>query len=193
MLLVEIKEYNDSLSKDLFLFRQQAIREGNRSLISDKFNPYNFNGKIWCCYINNNLASISAAEESHYTGDPKIAIRICRYHILKKYRHSHCGFKMLYYQIIWAKNQNYKILYWTHDIQNKALNALYQHKRTMVDQESKIFFNSDWYRQVKLDKRLLFTIDKGKTMQYVYYITFDQEFKWFPTKSVIWQDHNGDI
>ena len=113
---VVIKEYTESNRGELESFRRQTIREGNDSLKSDKFNPEAIDGKIWCAYINSELASISVAEKSHYTDDPDIAVRICRYHILKKYRHSHCGFKMLPYQIEWAKQknftpQNYKLFF----------------------------------------------------------------------------------
>jgi len=191
--MIEVKEYNDQMSKDLMLFRQTALKEGNDSLKSDKFNPFSLDGKIWCVYINNEMASISAVESSHYTGDPGIAARVCRYHILKKFRHSHCGFRMLPLQIEWAKNQKYKILYWTHDVKNRALNAMYQHQRKMVDPESKIFFESLWYKQVKFDKRFLFQVDyNSNLLQYVYYIDLvNEDYVWIPKKSVLW--NNNDV
>ena len=34
-------------------------------------------------FIDGVLASVSACEASHYTGDPEISARVCRYHILK--------------------------------------------------------------------------------------------------------------
>lgn len=193
--MIEVVEYSDLLNKDLFTFRRQVLAEGNDSLKSDKFNPDNLDGKIWCVYIDNTLASISVVESSYYTGDPKIAARVCRYHILKKYRHSHCGFRMLPYQIDWARQQGYKILYWTHDINNKALNALYQHRKKMTDPDSKQFFESEWYKQVKLDTRWLFEVDsKIDFLQYVYYIDLqDKNYSWMPTKSVKWQTHDGQI
>lgn len=193
--MIEIKEYNNSLHKDLFEFRRQVLLEGNDSLKSDKFNPEDLNGKIWCVYINNELASISVVESSQYTGDPNIAARVCRYHILKKFRHSHCGFRMLPYQIDWAKSNGYQILYWTHDIKNKALNALYQHKRKMTDTDAKMFFEAPWYKQLKLDKRWLFEISPNiNFLQYVYYITLqDDNYIWMPKKCVLWYDHNGNI
>jgi hypothetical protein len=186
--MIEVKEYNDQMSKELMLFRRTALKEGNDSLSSDKFNPFSLNGKIWCVYINDELASISVVEASHYTGDPKTAARVCRYHILKKFRHSHCGFRMLPYQIEWAKSQKYKILYWTHNVKNRALNALYQHQKKMIDPESKVFFDSSWYKQVKHDKRFLFQIDSNSDfLQNVYYINLDDKnYIWHPKKSVLW-------
>jgi|TARA_B110000908_G_C10267709_1_gene466190 hypothetical protein len=193
--MIEVKEYNSTMSNDLLHFRRQVLAEGNNSLISDKFNPDNLDGKIWCVYINDILASISVAESSHYTGDPDAAVRICRYHILKKYRHSHCGFRMLPYQIEWAKNQQYKVLYWTHDVKNRALNALYQHKKRMTDPEAKQFFEAEWYKQVQFDKRWLFKVAATSDfLQYVYYIDLQNEnFIWVPAKSATWQEHNGDL
>ena len=45
--MIEIKEYDNSLQKDLFEFRRQVLLEGNDSLKSDKFNPEDLDGKIW--------------------------------------------------------------------------------------------------------------------------------------------------
>jgi len=193
--MIEVKEYSSALAKDLFYFRRQVLEEGNDSLKSDKFDPDDLDGKIWCVYINDTLASISVVESSHYTGDPTIAARVCRYHILKKFRHSHCGFRMLPYQIDWAKQQGYKILYWTHDVKNRALNAMYQHKRKMIDPEAKKFFEADWYKKLQFDKRWLFEVNTEiDFLQYVYYIDLQNEnYVWMPQKSVRWQKHNGDI
>ena len=168
-------------------FRLKTFDEGNDSISYEKYNPEH-TGKTWCVFIDNELASISVVEPSHYTGDPDIAARVCRYHILKKFRHSNCGFKMLKLQIEWAKKQNFQILYWTHDIKNRALNALYQHKKTMVTAKSKEFFNSTWYKQVKLDHRFLFkSAPDSKCIQYVYYINLQyNNFVWHPKKSVVW-------
>lgn len=196
--MINVVEYKEEKNrKELEVFRKQTILEGNTSLVSDKFNPEALDGKIWCVYINNELASISVAERSHYTGDTNIAVRICRYHILKKYRHSHCGFRMLPLQIKWAKQQNFKILYWTHDIHNRPLNALYQHKRRMTDSDSKQYFESEWFKQVKTDYRWLFKVNKDPTdmfYQYVYYIDLQNEnYQWMPKQCAVWYNHNGDI
>jgi len=185
--MIEVKEYESSMKQLVEDFRLKSFEEGNDSITYEKYIPEK-SGKTWCVFIENELASISVVEPSHYTGDPDIAVRVCRYHILKKYRHSNCGFRMLKPQIEWARNQKYKILYWTHDVKNRALNAMYQHRRKMVKPESREFFESDWYQQVKLDPRFLFkAAPDSKCIQYVYYIDLqNNNFVWHPKKSVVW-------
>lgn len=191
---VRIFEYTSDQLERVEDFRAQSFVEGNDSLSREKFNLEQFDGKVWLCEIDGQLASISAVESSHYTGDPTVAARVCRYHILKRFRHSHCGFRMLEHQIVWAQQQGYKILYWTHDIRNRSLNAMYQHKRRMLDKEAKAWFEADWYKKVQLDQRLLFRVsEKSDFLQYVYYRSFDDNFVWNPEKSVIWYPHNGEI
>lgn len=188
---IEVKEYENSMKQLVEDFRLKSFDEGNNSITYEKYIPGK-TGKTWCVFIDDDLASISVVEPSHYTGDPDIAVRVCRYHILKKYRHSNCGFRMLNLQIDWAKNQNYKILYWTHDIKNRALNAMYQHRRRMIKSESKAFFEADWYKQVKQDTRFLFkSSPNDKCMQYVYYINLqNNNFVWYPKKSVVWKNYS---
>lgn len=192
----DVFEYDESMRKELEVFRRQAISEGNTSIVSDKFNPEAIHGKIWGVRIDGELASISVAEKSHYTGDPDVAVRICRYHILKKYRHSHCGFRMLPYQIEWAEKQGFKILYWTHDITNRPLNAMYQHKRKMVDKDAKQFFEADWYNRLQTDYKMLFVVDhrNPEFLQYVYYIDLQNEnYDWKPKSNILWVSHDGSI
>lgn len=95
---------------------------------------------------------------------------------------------MLKLQIEWATKQNFKILYWTHNVKNRALNAMYQHRKKMVKPESKEFFDSDWYKQVKLDSRFLFKSSPGdRCIQYVYYIDLQNiNFVWYPKQSMTW-------
>jgi len=91
---MEVKRYSENPNEYWPLierFRQQTFDEGNRSLSYDKYDPDNKDIETWMCFKDNKLISISAGEKSHYTNDPDIAIRICRYHILKDYRFSHCG------------------------------------------------------------------------------------------------------
>lgn len=185
--MIEVTEYDNSMKDLIEDFRIKSFEEGNNSITYDKYNPEE-TGKTWCVFIDNELASISVVEPSHYTGDPEIAARVCRYHILKKHRHSNCGFKMLKLQIEWATKQNFKILYWTHNVKNRALNAMYQHRKKMVKPESKEFFDSDWYKQVKLDSRFLFKSSPGdRCIQYVYYIDLQNiNFVWYPKQSMTW-------
>jgi hypothetical protein len=142
---------------------------------------------------NQDLISISAGEKSHYTNDPDIALRICRYHILKPFRRTHCGLMMAEYQIQWAREHGYQILYITHDIKNKALNDLYQRKRKMPLPSFKKWTEGEWYKKLQLEKNFLFKT--GPMYQYVYSIRlFDPNFIWNPKSDhIVEKKHNGDI
>lgn len=192
--MIEVIEYNSKWKKAVEDFRLQSFDEGNTSISYKKYDP-DTTGKTWLTFIDNNLASISVVEPSHYTGDSDIAVRVCRYHILKKYRHSHCGFRMMKHQIKWAREQGYKIFYLTHDIHNKPLNALYQHKRRMTDPDAKQWFEADWFKELKLDTRWLFRVSPlDDLLQYVYYIDLQKEnYSWVPKSNAVWYYHNGDI
>lgn len=187
-----ITRYGKQMKADFERFREAALSEGNRSLLESKFDPNTLKGETWCVWVEGKIVSVSAVEFSHYTGDPEVAGRVCRYHVLKKYRHKHMGFKMLRQQIEWAEDTGLKILYWTHDITNITLNMMYQHRVKMVDKESFAFFESDWYQRVQLDRRWLF--ESGDLLQYVYYIDLQNEgFEWKPQDSVKWLEHDGTL
>lgn len=192
--MIEVIEYTSKWKNAVEDFRLQSFEEGNTSISYKKYDP-DTTGKTWLTFIDNNLASISVVEPSHYTGDPDIAVRVCRYHILKKYRHSHCGFRMMKHQIKWAREQGYKIFYLTHDIHNKPLNALYQHKRRMTDPDAKQWFEADWFKELTLDTRWLFRVSPlDDLLQYVYYIDLQkEEYSWMPKTNAVWHKHDGNI
>jgi GNAT superfamily N-acetyltransferase len=193
--MIYVTEYSSVYSDLVEKFRLKTFAEGNQSLSYEKYDPEAADGKTWLTFIDDELASISAVEASRYTGDPDVAARVCRYHILKKFRHSHCGFRMLEQQIPWARDNGFKILYWTHDIKNKALNAMYQHRRKMTDAAASEWFEKDWYKEVKLDTRWLFHVSpKSDMLQYVYYVDLQREgYNWVPSRSVIWHEHDGQL
>ena len=145
------------------------------------------------CFKEDELISISAAEKSHYTNDPNIAVRVCRYHILKEHRFSHCGLIMGEHQIKWARDNGFKILYITHNIKNKAINNLYQRKKKMTDKAFKDYIKGEWYTKLQLENKFLFKT--GKMLQYVYSIRLqDDNFKWQPKSDyIIEREHNGQI
>ena len=173
-------------------FRQQTFDEGNRSLSYDKYDPDNKDIETWMCFKDNNLISISAGEKSHYTNDPDIAIRICRYHILKDYRFSHCGLIMGEHQIKWARDKGFKILYITHDIKNKAINNLYQRRKQMTDKAFKKHINGEWYTKLQVEKNFLFKT--GDMLQYVYSIRLQENYDWQPKSDyIIERKHDGQI
>ena len=192
---MEVKRYSENPNEYWPLierFRQQTFDEGNRSLSYDKYDPDNKDIETWMCFKDNKLISISAGEKSHYTNDPDIAIRICRYHILKDYRFSHCGLIMGEHQIKWARDKGFKILYITHDIKNKAINNLYQRRKQMTDKAFKEHINGEWYTKLQVEKNFLFKT--GDMLQYVYSIRLQGDYNWQPkSKYIVERKHDGKI
>ena len=190
-----VKRYSEDPNKYwpmIERFRLQTFKEGNDSLTYKKYNPDNPEIETWMSFKDDKLISISAAESSHYTNDPDIAVRVCRYHILKEFRHTHCGLIMAEHQINWAREKGFKILYITHDIKNKAINNLYQRKKKMTDKEFKKFTTGEWWTKLQLEKSFLFTT--GKMLQYVYSIRLQGDYNWQPHSDyIITREHDGQI
>lgn len=183
--------YTPDLRDDVEVFRKKTFDEGNQSLRADKFDPDTLKGKIWLAYEDDVLVSLSAAEESHYTNESNV-LRKCRYHILKKYRHGRYGFKFLREMVPWGKENGYKLLYWTHDVTNVALNALYQRKRTYALSGDNQWFHEYPYTELQFEKNILFKT--GEMLQFVYSIYLDNEFKWNPAGNhMIHYPHNGEV
>lgn len=190
-----VKRYSEDPNKYwpmIERFRLQTFKEGNDSLTYKKYNPDNPEIETWMSFKDDKLISISAAESSHYTNDPDITVRVCRYHILKEFRHTHCGLIMAEHQINWAREKGFKILYITHDIKNKAINNLYQRKKKMTDKEFKKFTTGEWWTKLQLEKSFLFTT--GKMLQYVYSIRLKGDYDWQPVSDfIIKREHDGQI
>lgn len=186
-----IVTYCPSLRNDVEKFREQTFLEGNNSITKEKFDPDLLKGKIWLAYKDDVLVSISAAEESHYTHESNV-IRKCRYHILKKYRHGRYGFKFLKEMVPWCQNNNYKLLYWTQDVNNTALNALYQHKKTYASTSDNNWFYEWPYTELRLEKDFLFKT--SNMQQFVYSIYIDPTFVWKPVSDhIIYSPHYGTV
>lgn len=198
---IEIKEYHNDMYDAFEKFREQALLEGNESLVVSKFDQNNFDGKIWCLFVDDEMACISAAENDRYTGSAGIAVRICRLHILKKFRPSMFGVQILKEQIAWSKENGYKILYFTHDIWHKPMNMIYQHKKypqlSKFDnvQMCRDYHYSDWYMSITLDTERLFRVDPNSSfLQYIYYIDLtDEGYSWEPTENIVFYKHDGEI
>lgn len=162
-------------------FRVKTFAEGNESLSVKKYDPDNLIGQTFLLFIDDDLASISVVESSiKYTQEDNTA-RICRYHILKQYRHCNAGFRMLPYNVSWATENNYKLIYWTHDVNNRALNAMYQHKRRMPNKQE--FFDDPLYKSFEIQPNLRFIT--GDVTQYVYAKKLDANFVWVPKGNMI--------
>lgn len=196
MMNLSVYRYSENPNKYRSLiekFRLKTWEEGNKSLAYKKYNPDNPDIETWMCFKDDKLISISAGEKSHYTNDPDIALRVCRYHILKGYRFSHCGLIMGEHQIKWAREKGYQILYVTHDIKKRAINSLYQRRKKMTDKAFKEHIDGEWYTKLQVEKKFLFKI--GEMLQYVYSIRLqDDNFKWQPkSKFIIERLHDGQI
>lgn len=193
---VSVRRYNYKDRNLIEKFRMLASREGNDALHTSKYDPDTIDGQTWMTFVGDELASISVVERSHYTGDPDIAGRICRYHILKKFRHSNSGFRMLPDQVEWAKDNKLKVLYWTHNVNNKALNAMYQGKKKMGMRGKEVpYFMTDTYRAFKLQPDMIFRVsEKSDFLQYVYANVLEEGYTWRPNyKTILYYQHNGDI
>ena len=192
---MDVKRYSENPNEYWPLiekFRQQSFKEGNNSIGYDKYDPDNKDIETWMCFKDNKLISISAAEKSHYTNDPNIAVRVCRYHILKEHRFSHCGLIMGEHQIKWAREKGFKILYITHNIKNKAINNLYQRRKQMTDKAFKEHINGEWYTKLEVEKNFLFLT--GKMLQYVYSIRLQGDYDWQPkSEYIVERKHDGQI
>ena len=192
---MEVKRYSENPEKYWPLierFRQQTFKEGNKSISYEKYDPDNKDIETWMCYKDNKLISISAAEKSHYTNDPDIAVRVCRYHILDGYRFSHCGLIMGEHQIKWAREKGYKILYITHDINNITINKLYQRRKVMTVPSFKEHTKGEWYNNLQLEKNFLFKTKD--TLQYVYSIRLQGDYDWQPKSDyIVERKHDGKI
>lgn len=162
-------------------FRANTFAEGNNSLRPEIYNPDDFNGQTFLFFIGDRLASISAVESSlKYTNETDTC-RICRYHILKEFRHCNAGFKMLPYNVQWAIDNKYNLIYWTHDVSNRALNAMYQHKRRMPNKAN--FFEDPLYKSFQQVQNLRFVT--GDVIQYVYAKPLTEGYVWNPGGKMI--------
>lgn len=173
-----ILEYDKSKHLDMFLkFRDIVESENSTALDRKKVDPLNFNGALFFHMMDNTPAAIAGIERSTiYTNEDNVA-RLCRFYILKKYRHNNSGFKLLPNLIEWGKSNKMDLLYWTHDKNNRALNSMYQHKRIRSSKE-KSYFLSELFLNFKLCDNMLFVT--GKMEQCVYSYKLNNEFEWNP-------------
>jgi GNAT superfamily N-acetyltransferase len=185
-----VREYEKRDRELIEDFRKQTFIEGNDSLTVEKFDPEKLEGLTLLLFCNDKLASISVCEASHYTNDMTIAARICRFHVLREFRHCNAGFRMIRQQVEWARQTGFKSLYWTNDINKKILNVLYQHERKIgrsgLEEEYEI------YKSFKLRNDLLFRVSKKSDfLQYVYEKKLDENFLWLPKENMIYYAHDG--
>ena len=172
--------------KEVDLVQQLSLEEGNDAISHDKFNVRTTPGWTILARYNGEPAGMVHLEPSWYTGDSDIAVRACRYHILKKFRNKQIGFPLLDRCQKIATREGYKVLYITHHTENKALNALYQKKRT-VPGHSKEPYSSEGFTALTLHDKYLFIVDPENApnfKQYIYWIALEKGFQWEPKSNV---------
>lgn len=188
----KIIQYTSDWKPQINEFVAQAMREGSeQTFYKNKMDLENIQGSIWMAVVDDKVASVSYAQESHITGTPE-SLRACRYHILKAHRHGRYGFKMMKKQIEWGRQQGYKHYYWTCDVKDKAKNSLYQHKRRYVFMKDDKWFDDVDYVKLTLEKEMLFhDSPKSDMLQFIYSYYIDPDYVWQPTKAIIQHSHEG--
>ena len=183
---LELETAIDNLQED-------ALKEGNTSITNDKYDVRTTPGIPFLILWENKVAGMCSLEPSIYTGDPEVAVRACRHHVLKKYRNIGLGILLFDAMVKRARKDGYKIFYITQDIHNKSLNAVYQ-RRKKVPQINQSMYDNEM-ANLKLDKRLLFQVDpRSDLLQYVYYVDLQSEnYNWQPKQNMIWRNHDGKL
>lgn len=173
--------------------QEQSMKEGNNAITPDKFDVNKTEGTPFLILWNDRPAGMAFLEPSHYTGDPQTAVRACRYHILKKYRHNQLGFVLLPELMKEAQRQGYKVMWWSLEPENVALNNAYQGKRKTI-QSKKLWNNTyeeEFWKNIIYDKRMKFMVDSKAPhyLQNVYWVDLtNHDFVWQPTKGMVYNE-----
>lgn len=167
-----------------------SLEEGNTAITPDKFNVEKTEGTPILILWNDEPAGMAFLEPSHYTGDPDVAVRACRYHILKKFRNKQLGFVLLPELMKESRRLGYKVMWWSLEPDNVALNNAYQGKRRTI-QSKKLWNNTyeeDFWSKIIYDQRFMFMVDKKAPhyLQNVYWVDLTREqMLWMPQKGMV--------
>ena len=170
--------------------QEQYLKEGNNAITPDKFDVNKTEGTPILILWEDRPAGMAFLEPSWYTGDPDVAVRACRYHILKEYRNKQLGFVLFPELMKEAKRQGYKCMWWSLEPDNVALNNAYQGKRRTI-QSKKLWNNTydeDFWSKIIFDQRFMFMVDKKAPhyLQNVYWVDLTKEdFLWMPQKGMV--------
>jgi len=131
-------------------------------------------------------AGLVSCEPSVYTGDSDIAARACRLHVLKDFRAKQIGFGLLESCYQYCKDK-YKILYITQDVNNRALNAIYQKKKmSLFKGASRNPYELESWKRLEWNKEYLFKVDPvAEFYQNIYQIVLEEGFHWKPKTNVV--------
>ena len=164
----------------------KAYEEGNGETFDNKYHPYESPGETFVALWEGRPAGLVSCEPSVYTGDPDIAARACRLHVLKDYRAKQIGFGLLdacYNYCI----DKYKVLYITHDVNSKAMNAIYQKKKmSLFKGASRNPYELEAWKKLEWNKEYIFKVDpKAEFYQNIYQIILEEGFRWKPKTNVV--------
>jgi len=187
--MFEVREYHWTMRCAVEDFRQKTVLEGNDALPLHKYNPDFLDGQSFYVVGENEIASLAVLEQDHYATEDDRVLRACRFHTLKKYRNHALGTKLLLPSMIeWASKRDYDCVYWTHDVNNRALNAIYQKKKNPGHYSH--LKDDKFWNKLQFDDRWLFQVDpKSDLLQYVYYIPLKDNYKMKPKKCVVWNEY----
>mgnify|MGYP001219730531 CR=1 FL=1 len=167
----------------------KAIEEGSGGTFIDKYDSQT-PGETLVIVYDGRPAGIAHLEPSWYTGDEDIAVRACRYHILKEFRNKQLGFILLPELMRIAKDMGFKVMWWSLEPSQVALNNAYQGKRRTIQKE-KIWNNTydeDFWSKIIYDQRYMFMVDSDAPhyLQNVYWIDLTEEgYDWNPIKNMV--------
>jgi|TARA_R110002050_G_scaffold136807_5_gene260084 GNAT superfamily N-acetyltransferase len=170
--------------------QQLSLQEGNTAITPDKYNVDETEGTPVLITWEDKPAGMAVLEPSWYTGDPEVAVRATRYHILKEYRNKQLGFVLLPELMKEATRLGYKVMWWSLEPSNVALNNAYQGKRKTIQKE-KLWNNTyeeEFWKKIIYDKRFMFMVDKRAPhyLQNVYWVDLTREsMLWMPQKGMV--------
>jgi len=164
----------------------QAYEEGNGETFNKKYHPYESPGETFVALYEGRPAGLVSCEPSTYTGDPDIAARACRLHVLKDFRAKQIGFGLLESCYQFCKDK-YKVLYITQDVNNRALNAIYQKKKmSLFKGASRNPYELESWKRLEWNKEYLFKVDPvAEFYQNIYQIVLEEGFHWKPKTNVV--------
>lgn len=165
----------------------KAKEEGNGEAFEGKYDPLKTPGETYVIVVDGRPAGMVSVEPSTYTGDPEIAARACRLHVIKEYRAKQLGFLLLDACYGYCQQQGFKVLYITHDVKARAMNAIYQkRKKSLFKGASKNFYFLPAWKQLTWNKEYIFKVDpRAEFYQYIYHIILEEGFHWKPVTNVV--------